>query len=78
MARTAEAVGFDSIWCGDHLLHELPGGVSTPPVAGSPAEIAAHLDALAEAGAAHVQLVLDPITAESIEVAGRALAELRR
>ncbi|GAB2457149.1 LLM class oxidoreductase [Jatrophihabitans fulvus] len=26
MARTAEAVGFDSIWLGDHLLHELPDG----------------------------------------------------
>jgi alkanesulfonate monooxygenase SsuD/methylene tetrahydromethanopterin reductase-like flavin-dependent oxidoreductase (luciferase family) len=25
MARTAEAVGFDSIWLGDHLLYDLPG-----------------------------------------------------
>lgn len=26
MARTAEAVGFDSIWLGDHLLYDLPDG----------------------------------------------------
>ncbi len=31
MARTAEAVGFDSIWCGDHLLYDLPGGVTRGP-----------------------------------------------
>ena len=26
MAQTAEAVGFDSIWLGDHLLYDLPNG----------------------------------------------------
>ena len=26
MAKTAEAVGFDSIWLGDHLLYDLPDG----------------------------------------------------
>ena len=26
MARLAEDVGLDSLWLGDHLLHELPGG----------------------------------------------------
>jgi alkanesulfonate monooxygenase SsuD/methylene tetrahydromethanopterin reductase-like flavin-dependent oxidoreductase (luciferase family) len=26
MARTAEAVGFDSLWLGDHLLYDLPDG----------------------------------------------------
>ena len=26
MARAAEQVGFDSIWLGDHLLYDLPGG----------------------------------------------------
>jgi alkanesulfonate monooxygenase SsuD/methylene tetrahydromethanopterin reductase-like flavin-dependent oxidoreductase (luciferase family) len=31
MARTAEAVGFDSIWLGDHLLYELSGGVHRGP-----------------------------------------------
>jgi len=31
MARTAEAVGFDSIWLGDHLLYDLPGGITRGP-----------------------------------------------
>jgi probable F420-dependent oxidoreductase len=31
MARTAEAVGFDSLWMGDHLLYDLPGGVTRGP-----------------------------------------------
>lgn len=31
MARTAERVGFDSLWLGDHLLYDLPGGVVRGP-----------------------------------------------
>jgi probable F420-dependent oxidoreductase len=31
MARAAEAVGFDSLWMGDHLLYDLPGGVTRGP-----------------------------------------------
>jgi len=31
MARTAEAVGFDSLWVGDHLLYDLPGGARRGP-----------------------------------------------
>lgn len=31
MARAAEAAGFDSLWCGDHLLYDLPGGVTRGP-----------------------------------------------
>jgi alkanesulfonate monooxygenase SsuD/methylene tetrahydromethanopterin reductase-like flavin-dependent oxidoreductase (luciferase family) len=31
MARTAEAVGFDSVWVGDHLLYDLPGGLTRGP-----------------------------------------------
>src|ERR1700733_8953468 len=31
MARTAEAVGLDSLWLGDHLLYDLPGGVTRGP-----------------------------------------------
>ncbi len=31
MARTAEDVGFDSIWLGDHLLYDLPDGVVRGP-----------------------------------------------
>ena len=36
-------------------------------------ELADHLRAMADAGATHVQLVLDPITLESIETVGAAL-----
>ena len=31
MARTAEAVGFDSVWIGDHLLYDLPDGATRGP-----------------------------------------------
>src|SRR4051794_41834788 len=31
LARRAEAVGFDSIWVGDHLLYDLPGGATRGP-----------------------------------------------
>jgi hypothetical protein len=40
-------------------------------------ELADHLRAMADAGAAHVQLVLDPITVESIEAVGEAMREYR-
>ena len=31
MARAAEAVGFDSLWLGDHLLYDLPNGQTRGP-----------------------------------------------
>src|SRR6187200_2866550 len=31
MARTAEDAGLDSLWLGDHLLYDLPGGVMRGP-----------------------------------------------
>lgn len=31
MARTAETVGLDSLWLGDHLLYDLPGGITRGP-----------------------------------------------
>ena len=37
-----------------------------------------HVRGLAAAGATHVQLVLDPITAESIDTIGEVLADLDR
>lgn len=40
----------------------------------TPADLAEHIRRLAHAGASHVQLVLDPITADSIETVGRVLA----
>jgi len=68
------------------VLVNLPGSVGrrmgetynapVPPVQGSPARIADHLAAMAAAGAAHLQLVVDPITEGSIELLGAVLAEL--
>jgi probable F420-dependent oxidoreductase len=57
----------------------LMGETYNSPVAavvGTPHAIAEHVRAMAEAGASHVQLVLDPITEQSIEVVGEALALL--
>ena len=51
-------------------------GSSATPVRGSAADIAAHLTAMADAGAAQLQLVVDPITQESIEQLGEVLALL--
>ncbi len=84
----AESVGRDpaTIDATAAVLVRFPGGTgrvmgdysdSDPaPVTGSPADIAGHLAALAEAGAAHVQLVIDPITTATIELAGEVVAEL--
>jgi hypothetical protein len=46
------------------------------PVRGSAAEIAGHLAAMAAAGASHLQLVVDPITRDSIEWFAAVLAAL--
>lgn len=53
-------------------------GTATRPVDGSAADIAGHLDAMATAGATHLQLVVDPITRESIETLAETLAILDR
>lgn len=68
------------------VLVELPGGSgrasgdsdkrSVAPLRGSPEEIAAGLRAYAELGIRHVQLVLDPIDAASIERLAPALERL--
>jgi alkanesulfonate monooxygenase SsuD/methylene tetrahydromethanopterin reductase-like flavin-dependent oxidoreductase (luciferase family) len=68
------------------VLVQLPGGVgrlmgetyddrTVRPVLVS--DLAEHLRAMADAGAAHVQLVLDPITIESIEAVGEPVREFR-
>ncbi len=44
----------------------------------TPDRLADHVRGLAEAGATHLQLVLDPICAESIDTVGAALADLDR
>ncbi len=43
----------------------------------TPDDLGDHVRGLADAGASHLQLVLDPITAESIAVVGEVLADLR-
>ncbi len=48
------------------------------PVQGSPADISGHLEAMASAGAAHLQLVVDPVTLGSIQMLGEVLATLDR
>jgi alkanesulfonate monooxygenase SsuD/methylene tetrahydromethanopterin reductase-like flavin-dependent oxidoreductase (luciferase family) len=53
-----------------------PDAEPVTPVTGSPSDIAGHLAAMAEAGATHVQLVVDPITRESVESLGEVLAVL--
>jgi probable F420-dependent oxidoreductase len=69
------------------VLVRMPGGTGrltkydedeVAPVEGSPAEIAARLREYAALGLAEVQLVVDPITIESIEALGPMLAELDR
>jgi probable F420-dependent oxidoreductase len=50
---------------------------SLEPITGSTADIAGVLERFADVGIDGVQLVLDPITLESIERAAEALAELR-
>ena len=70
------------------VLVSLPGGTGRltsdvsggpiRPVQGSPADISGHLEAMAGAGATHLQLVVDPITMGSIEILGDVLATLDR
>ena len=70
------------------VLVGLPGGTGrlmgdaynarVRPVHGSPADISGHLEAMARAGATHLQLVVDPITKGSIEMLGDVLAALDR
>ena len=48
------------------------------PLEGSPEAMAASLRAFAAEGISHVQLVLDPITADSIRTVGSVLTELDR
>ena len=68
------------------VLVRLPGGSGRlqgdpaqgriPPVSGAPAEMAETLRSFAREGIGHVQLVLDPITLDSIRALAPVLAEL--
>jgi len=71
------------------VLVQLDGGVGRQmgdyddldtviPLRGSPSELADQLRAFEDAGAAHVQLVVDPITRASIEWLADVLVEFRR
>jgi hypothetical protein len=42
----------------------------------TPDDVGDHVRGLAKAGATHLQLVLDPITADAIDTIGEALADL--
>ena len=53
-----------------------PTKAAVLPITGSAAQIADQLVAFAAAGAAHLQLVVDPITQQSIEALGEVLALL--
>lgn len=74
------------IEAGCTILVQLPAGggrqagsdVRVEPMRGSAARMADELRAYAAAGAGHVQLVLDPITRESIEFFTDVLADLDR
>ena len=70
------------------VLVRLPGGTgrvmgdstrgAVPPVEGSPAAIAGRLREYADLGVAEVQLVVDPISVESVHALAPMLAELDR
>jgi probable F420-dependent oxidoreductase len=68
------------------VLVTLPGGVGrlmgdtydARVTTVGPDDLSRHVRGLADAGATHLQLVLDPITAESIDTIGAALADLDR
>ncbi len=53
-----------------------PSMARVRPLQGSPDQLAEHFSSFAAAGAAHLQLVVDPITQESIEWLGEVLAIL--
>ena len=57
---------------GGRLMGEAYNGDVTP-VDGTPERVVAHIRAMADAGAAEVQLVVDPITQASVELLGETL-----
>ncbi len=63
---------------GGRQMGNYGAGSTIAPVAGTPAEIADQVAAFGAAGASHVQLVVDPITRDSIEWLGEVVALARR
>jgi alkanesulfonate monooxygenase SsuD/methylene tetrahydromethanopterin reductase-like flavin-dependent oxidoreductase (luciferase family) len=90
-ARVEDALGEAGRAPGDveataAVFVHLPGGVGRlagetnddPTIRPVPVSVLAeHVDAMADAGAAHLQLVLDPITVESIEAVGEMVRDRR-
>ena len=60
----------------DPSTQERPADPSAPPVTGPPAAVAEAIEAMAQAGADEVILVVDPITEASIEAFGETLRAL--
>ena len=77
------AIVRSSIWLrqleggGGRQMGDYPGE-DVVPISGSSNEIAEALGAFDAAGAAHIQLVVDPITLDSIDQLGDVLAILNR
>lgn len=63
---------------GGRQMGDYGAGEAVEPVTGSPAAIAEQLARFGDAGASHVQLVVDPITRSSIEWLGDVLPLVRR
>jgi probable F420-dependent oxidoreductase len=55
-----------------------PSQMSSVPISGSPAEIAAELRGFAQIGVSHIQVWLEPNTIEGIQAFSKVLAELDR
>ncbi len=86
IAAAGRDIGSVAATCAVHV--RLRGGIGrqmgsydgqrTEPIQGSPAEIADNLRAFEAAGAQHIQLVVDPITRDSIESLAEVLVLARR
>ena len=63
---------------GGRQMGEYAAGRVVEPLEGTPSELADTLQAFEAAGAAHLQLVVDPINADSIECLGGVLELLKR
>lgn len=72
----ATAAVFVQLPTGGGRIMGSDGAAECMPITGSAAAIAEQLAAFAAAGAAHLQLVVDPITNASIESLGEVLALL--
>lgn len=62
---------------GGRQMGDYGAGAAVEPITGSPAEIADQLVAFGPAGASHLQLVVDPITRDSIEWLAEVTALVR-